>query len=263
MSNLSSSVIYALDFDGVICDSVGESSQTGFKAAISLWPHLDEQKAYAEAALNTLRQLRPVIETGYEIILLARYILESGDNGINIAEVLVNWNESLKESLMEKYNVSKETLIESFGSTRDQWIESDLDSWIQSNRIFPGVIDALNFSQAPIYIITTKEKRFCQLLLEKNGVKSIKEDCIYGLGSGTKISVLKEIIAMPESKGKTVTFVEDRYETLEAVSISMLGQPLELYLATWGYNTPHVRSVAEDHPFIELIDLPTFVNKFQ
>lgn len=68
---------------------------------------------------------------------------------------------------------------------------------------------------------------------------------------------------MPQNAGKQVCFVEDRYETLEAVSISMLGQPLQLYLATWGYNTEKIRKTAEKHPFISLIDLTTFVSNFQ
>lgn len=120
----------------------------------------------------------------------------------------------------------------------------------------------MNFASAPIFIITTKQARFAKLLLNKAGI-NIADDRIYGLGSGSKISVLKKIMAMPEYVGKTVCFVEDRYETLEAVSLSMLGQPLELYLATWGYNTEKTRSVADKHPFIQLLDLTTFVNKFQ
>lgn len=92
---------------------------------------------------------------------------------------------------------------------------------------------------------------------------NIPEDHIYGLGSGTKISVLKELIKNPDLKGKSICFVEDRYETLEKVSISMLGQPLQLYLAMWGYNTAETKKTAEKHPFIQLLDLPTFITKFQ
>lgn len=128
---------------------------------------------------------------------------------------------------------------------------------------FPGVVEALNFAVAPIYIITTKQTRFCNLLLKRYGITKIDEENVFGLGSGSKISVLKELLKKPDLKGKTICFVEDRYETLEAVSISMLGQPLELYLATWGYNTPETRAVADKHPFVQLIDLPSFVSKLQ
>jgi hypothetical protein len=68
---------------------------------------------------------------------------------------------------------------------------------------------------------------------------------------------------MPENAGKKIAFVEDRFETLEAVSLSMLAQPLELYLASWGYNTEASRKTARKHPYIPMIDLPTFVNKLQ
>lgn len=123
------------------------------------------------------------------------------------------------------------------------------------------MVDALNSANGPIYIITTKQTRFCLLLLQRNGVTTVAQENLFGLGSGSKISILKKIISMPENKGKKVVFVEDRYETLEAVSISMLGQPLEMHLATWGYNTEKTRNVAKKHPFINLMDLDSFVAK--
>lgn len=128
---------------------------------------------------------------------------------------------------------------------------------------YPGVADALNFTDEEVYIITTKQTRFCKLLLERYGVRNIPDDRIYGYGSGSKISVLKSLLRVPHLKGKSIVFVEDRYETLEATSLSMLGQPLQLFLASWGYNTQKTRDVASNHPFIKLIDLPAFVTKFQ
>lgn len=125
------------------------------------------------------------------------------------------------------------------------------------------MVDAINFASAPVYIITTKQARFCNLLLERYGVTKIPEENVFGLGSGSKISVLKKLLAMPGMDGKSVCFVEDRYETLEKVSLSMLGQPLQLFLATWGYNSETTRGVADKHPFIDLVDLPTFVSKLQ
>lgn len=131
-----------------------------------------------------------------------------------------------------------------------------------TNCSFPDVVQGINSASSPVYVISTKQTRFVQLLLEHNRA-NIPPENIYGLESGSKISVLKQLIAMPKNAGKQVMFVEDRYETLEKVSLSMLGQPLQLFLATWGYNTSDIRSVAEKHPFVTLLDLPTFVNKFQ
>lgn len=260
--------IYALDFDGVLCDSVGESSVSALRALTRVWPDLPNAPSLSSPPdwlVAAMRAVRPVVETGYENILLARTLLERGEAE---ADAFVNsmldgdWPGE-RDALMEQYGCDKETLVSSFGLTRDDWITEDMEGWLGANRMFPGVVDALNFAAAGVYIITTKDTRFAKLLLESAGVRGIAEERIFGRGSGSKISTLKKIIAMPESTGRKVVFVEDRYETLEAVSISMLGQPLELLLATWGYNTKKARETATSHPFIDLLDLQTFVSKLQ
>lgn len=259
------SLIYALDFDGVICDSARETSITALLSAKAKWPHLDLPSSphadIPESLINSLRRVRPVIETGFENVLLGRLVAETPANDLVDGfekPVLKNWAD-MREELMEKWDLDKDDLVQLFGKVRDSWIENDIDSWIEANRPYPDVVDALNRSSMPVYIITTKQKRFASLLLNRFGVNNIPEENIFAFGMGSKISVLKKIIAMPQNAAKKVLFVEDRYETLEKVSLSMLGQPLELFLATWGYNTESTRSVADRHPFIELLELPQFV----
>lgn len=58
-------------------------------------------------------------------------------------------------------------------------------------------------------------------------------------------------------------FVEDRYETLEGVSLSMLGAPVSLYLADWGYNTERTRKRAERNPLVQVLSLSDFCTKMQ
>lgn len=139
---MSSSVVYALDFDGVICDSVGESSETGILAAKSLWPNLQfDQDASGRPALwllNAMRAVRPVIETGFENVLLARLLSEIDEASVQksfVDPVLDDWPE-LREETLEKWGESKERLVEIFGSTRDLWIEQDVDAWIGANRMY-------------------------------------------------------------------------------------------------------------------------------
>lgn len=52
-------------------------------------------------------------------------------------------------------------------------------------------------------------------------------------------------------------------ETLEDACLTMLGTPVKLYLASWGYNTEEMRLRAAKNPQIEVIDLQTFVMKMQ
>ncbi|CAN8074395.1 unnamed protein product [Agarophyton chilense] len=262
------SFIYALDFDGVICDSAHESSRTALLAAKAQWPHLQlpssPNETFPESLVQALRSVRPVIETGYENVVLGRMVAEADEQKLEeqfVQPILKDWP-TIRDARMLEWGLKKEDLIQVFGSVRDKWITEDQLSWLNANKFFPDVVSAINSSSGPVFIITTKQTRFAHLLLQHNNA-TIPLERIYGLEKGSKISVLKEITAMPEHQGKQVVFVEDRYETLEKVSLSMLGQPLQLFLATWGYNTPQICEVAEKHPFITLLDLPTFVNKFQ
>lgn len=135
----SSSVVYALDFDGVVCDSVGESAQTALRAAAKVWPHLPIAEPFPLAWIKALRQVRPVIETGFENVLLARLVAQStSDDTVEqqfVQPILADWA-SMRESVMQQWDVSRSELIEVFGSVRDDWIDRDIDSWIDANRMY-------------------------------------------------------------------------------------------------------------------------------
>lgn len=132
------SVAYALDFDGVVCDSVGESSQTALRAAAKLWPDLNITEPFPEGNLSALRKVRPVIETGYENVLLGRLVHECPSELLDdkfVNPILDNWAE-MRDFFMEQWSVSKDKLIDVFGTTRDEWIENDINSWVSSNRMY-------------------------------------------------------------------------------------------------------------------------------
>lgn len=129
------SLAHALDFDGVICDSVNESTNTAIRAAKSLWPFLPEcledDGTPVSHIVDSMKSLRPVIETGYENVLLARLVLEKGDNNL-MQSILSGWTD-IRDNVMKEWEVDKEQLVEVFGRVRDEWIEHDVDSWIAAN----------------------------------------------------------------------------------------------------------------------------------
>lgn len=137
MNANTSGIVYALDFDGVLCDSVGESSQTALRAAISVWPHLKVSLPYPTYLLDALRAVRPVVETGFENVVLARLAVEASPDCMDdefVQPVLQNWH-FIRDSVMEEWKVNKEYLIKVFGETRDEWISSEIDSWVKANRM--------------------------------------------------------------------------------------------------------------------------------
>lgn len=109
----STQLVVALDFDGVLCDSEPELTQTAWRTARKLWPELMEETSALEGTVVSrgadvwqlgarmswtsgswdelrgngadglpnwlrakLRLLRPVVETGYESLLMLRLCAE-------------------------------------------------------------------------------------------------------------------------------------------------------------------------------------------
>lgn len=265
--------LYALDFDGVLCDSCGESSLSAVKAGKVRWPWVFEQvdAAMEEWIVEQMYTLRPVVETGYENLLLVRLLVEiripsarksSVADGLSIQEVLENWLK-LKPTIMSEWNEDGDSLVDLFGRIRDGWIENDLSGWIGANRFYPGTADALKFSSSEVYIVTTKQGRFTEALLKELAGIEFPSERIYGLGTGPKVKVLQQLQQMPQHQGLTLHFVEDRLATLKNVIKEPALDQWNLYLVNWGYNTQKEREEAEGISRIQVIDLPDFSKKLK
>jgi len=141
-----STTIYALDFDGVVVDSVDESSASAFKAARAFWGDgvLPSATSPPTWLADAMRTVRPVVETGYENVLLVRYLAEAheggeaGDDALAdaVSGVLRGWRDEVRGGLMERWGVAEPELIEAFGHVRDAWMSEDLDGWIGANRLY-------------------------------------------------------------------------------------------------------------------------------
>jgi hypothetical protein len=103
--------ILALDFDGVVCASSEESSYSAIIAAKQAWQ--SKFSNFNDNECKTLQQsiqyLRPIIETGYENMLIARYLYEN--NNIDLSLIFTHWTSHLRDELTTKYGISKVTDI--------------------------------------------------------------------------------------------------------------------------------------------------------
>ncbi|KAM0825082.1 hypothetical protein ACQ4PT_069795 [Festuca glaucescens] len=230
--------LYALDFDGVLCDSCGESSLSAVKAAKVRWPWVFE---LVDATMEGW-----IVEQMYTV-----------SEGLSVQEILENWLK-LKPTIMSEWNEDRDSLVDLFGRIRDDWIENDLPGWIGANRFYPGTADALKFSSSEIYIVTTKQGRFAEALLKELAGIEIPSERIYGLGTGPKVKVLQQLQQMPQHQGLTLHFIEDRLATLKNVIKEPALERWNLYLVNWGYNTPKEREEASDISRVKVIDLSDF-----
>lgn len=227
--------VWALDFDGVTCDSVGESSLSAFKAAAKLWPEVfqtPEAEARQAELVEKMRVVRPVVETGYENIVQIRCLLE----GVDPQDMLQRWHSILPEH-MQRWKLDRAELVDLFGSTRDEWMAADMDGWLAPNRIYPGVADAVRalMQSHEVYIVTTKQARFTEAIMRQMAGIDFPSDRIFSqtVSGQPKSEVLAELEREhPQAGG--YHFVEDKWSTLDKVSKMDDLAHYQLYLVDWG-----------------------------
>jgi len=228
--------LYALDFDGVICDSAVETGMTGWKVASSLWSDMPD--TMPEHISELFKQVRPVMETGYEAILIVRMLFE----GSSAQRLLTNFSDSISQ-LLRRDQLDSDQLKQQFGQTRDHWINENIHEWIAMNPLFNGIADKLQqIEPSQCYIITTKQERFVHQILQANSV-SVPKQHVYGLDRGlSKPQILADLLASHPQQ--SILFVEDRLPTLiNAINDARLTD-VQLYFADWGYNTEQDKKIA-------------------
>ena len=254
----------ALDFDGVVCDSVGESSLSAWRHGTELWPEIfatERADRDRDRVLDALRAVRPVVETGYENTTLARALLENLP-GYSVEEILDDWD-ALSPKLMERWNLERGTMVEAFGRVRDEWIRDDFDGWLAPNALYPGVAEAVLAAQeradADVKIVTTKQGRFALAILAKMGGVVVEDEDMYSTTvSGIPKTDVLRTLGVDGNPRKI--FVEDKLSTLEKVCKCDDLDDWELFLVDWGYNTAKERERAAANDRISVVGVDAFID---
>jgi len=235
--------VLALDFDGVLCDSARETGISGWKAGAALWSDMAQPRP-PEVLLDAYCRARPVIETGYEAILMMRLLKDGGD-----PDRLLEAFPRLLPEAIARSGSDAAGLKDLYSAVRDRWMREDRDEWLSLSPLYPGAADFLNGLPADrdCYIVTTKQERYVASLLAHHGV-GFPPACIFGLDrqlatGKKKEAVLGEILR--RHPGGRIHFVEDRLGTLQRFLARPELAPVRLHLACWGYNTASERRQAE------------------
>jgi phosphoglycolate phosphatase-like HAD superfamily hydrolase len=254
----SSPTILALDFDGVICDGLIEYFEVAWRTYCEIWSPANDTPA-DDLALRFYR-LRPVIETGWEMPVLIKALVD----GIPDEKILHEWL-SIAPTLLLNDKLQAREIAAKLDNQRDEWITTDLNGWLSLHRFYPGVIEKLKLtldSGVKLYIVTTKEGRFVQQLLQQEGV-NLPTAAIFGKEvKRPKYEILRELKQQAENQPVSLWFVEDRLKTLQLVQQQTDLGDLKLFLADWGYNTQAEREAAQNDARIRLLSLSQFARDF-
>lgn len=227
------------------------------QAAAELWPEVFSGVEHdtRERILEDMRTVRPVVETGYENIVQIRCLLE----GIDPQDMLEHWSTMLPE-YMDRWQLNRADLVELFGKTRDDWIATDLDGWLAPNRIYPGVPEVIDqlLVEHDVYIVTTKQARFTEMILERMAFIDFPKDRIFSqtVSGKPKTDVLEML--QERHPDTQYHFVEDKYSTLVKVEDKASLNAWNLYLVDWGYNVQKERDAATASNRINMVDISQF-----
>lgn len=250
--------ILALDFDGVICDGLIEYFEVAWHTYCKIWlPHEDTPPNYLASKFY---RLRPVIETGWEMPVLIKALVE----GIPEEQILQEWAK-IAEQILLTDNIKGAEIGSKLDKIRDEWISRNLNGWLSLHKFYTGVVEKLKAtvtSTVHLYIITTKEGRFAQQLLKQGGA-DIPREVIFGKEvKRQKYQILRELIQATNTSTDRLWFVEDRLKTLQLVQQQPDLEGVKLFLADWGYNTPIEKVTAQNDPRIQVLSLPQFAQDF-
>lgn len=242
--------LYALDFDGVICDSAVETGITGWKVASKVWTDMPTEMP--PTMIDLFRQVRPVMETGYEAALIMRHLFE----GLSPEALLTGFDKHLRH-LIRRDEIDVARLKFRFGETRDLWIKDNQDEWLAMNPLFDGIGDKLGrLNHDNTVIITTKQERFVSKILQANAI-SFPAGHIFGLDRQlSKTQILADLSS--RHTHHDILFIEDRLPTLLNVIGDDRLSDIKLYFADWGYNTAKDKVAAADANEIVVLSLDEF-----
>ena len=253
-----SPTILALDFDGVVCDGLIEYFEVAWRTYCQIWS-MAKDTPPDDLALRFYR-LRPVIETGWEMPVLIKALIEGFDDD----QILQSWT-TITPQILAVDNLEAKAVSTKLDNLRDEWIQTDLNGWLSLHRFYPGVIERLKIilkSEVKLYIVTTKEGRFVKQLLQQEGVNLPPENIFGKEIKRPKYETLRELIQKANTQPVSLWFVEDRLKTLELVQQQSDLNHVQLFLADWGYNTQSEREAGKNDPRINLISLSHFAYDF-
>ena len=205
--------VYCFDFDGVVCDSAPETALAAWNACGALWPA--ENTPLPAALQERFCRMRPVLHTGFEAVPLMRLI---ADGDADDAAILSDFD-ALRDRFIQQEQLTEDRLKQVFAEARDALIEQDRGEWLRVNRFYPGIGESLStaIDRHETFVITTKQERFVELLLNHNNIK-LPMVRVFALEQNkTKPEILAELMARPALSGGSFHFIEDRMNTLNHV----------------------------------------------
>ncbi len=232
--------LLALDFDGVVSDSLREC----LAVACATWRQLEPDSPLDTGSPEALREaFLPLMPLGNraEDFGIALKILERGA-AVETQEAYDAFRDGLPSAWLEAFH-------ERFYRERARLAEADPEAWLDGMRPYAEVVSALpGLSQrVTLAIATAKDRRTVRTVLDHYGLGPLfPEERVLDKETGKDKS--RHLTALAERTGtrfEAIAFIDDKLNHLDAVA--PLG--VRCGLAAWGYNGEREHALARERGF--------------
>ena len=242
--------LLAMDFDGVIADSIMECAvvaYNGFARHKGFNNQIYTPKDIDPVELDIFKQTRPFIRSGEDYI----YLYHAMNEGVKIGE------QDDFDNFKNKYIDLKDLYYKLFCLARNRLLNDHYEEWISLSPLYNGMDTFLNSVLKKVHIISTKASRYIVSLLSHFDVR-IDRVNIHSTENGqSKAQILLDIMDSKNISNQNTTYIDDHIDTL----IGMQRTNANCLLATWGYNNKNLFNLVENTN-IEMIGLKKFYKKY-
>ncbi len=241
--------ILALDFDGVIADSIEECLVSGYNAYAEFTekPTIERPNELPEGWIDKAREIRNFIRKGEDYV----YIMYSLALNVPIH------NQKHFDDFKARYIDLKRIFLELFTSQRLSYAENKPEQWTELTPLYNGMKTLDNYpNKANLYIVTTKRLLFVRKILNVNNIKLLDDNLFDTSGNRTKKGIIENILQTRKIEPSRAYFFDDQITTL----ITVKSAGVHAILAGWGYNNQQQVEQAHAHniPVMSLDDFMTF-----
>tara|TARA_B100001250_G_scaffold239623_1_gene205913 strand:+ start:7849 stop:8586 length:738 start_codon:yes stop_codon:yes gene_type:complete len=213
--------IVALDFDGVICNSLNEClivSYCAFNENLNLSYDSSKIRPTHQKQFNKYRYL---VGPAHQFYYLWDMILSNEGNIIESFNRL-DYNEAMEKKFAKK-----------FYAIRKKMINNNFDEWLLLNPFYSNVLLFIkeNFDFDKFFIVTSKDLFSVVKLLEFNKIKLDKDHIFSRELSFSKVRLFEILKSNFNIMFEDIIFIDDKISHL--LEVQPLG--IDCYLSTWGY----------------------------
>ena len=242
--------LLALDFDGVVIDSIQECLLNGYNAyaRFSNGTPASQFDDLPSTWLAEARRRRNFIRNGEDYVFIAHSIHQNA--AIN--------DQADFDAFVERHRDLRSHFFDLIYRQRLDFSAQTPELWGTLNPLYPEMGDFLRgySDKQNLYIITSKKLIFVEKILSAHCI-DLPAANVMDTSRAGKRQLIEEILRARTLPPDSFYFIDDQIDTL--IKIQPTG--VHLMLAAWGYNNDGQRKVAEAHG-LSVISLEEFFQMF-